>query len=373
MIAKMTTNKEDAEETNNVEVEETRKEETVTMEMEVDDFEGTFMIENSKPDNLEDESTDNVDHERILEEMITRRFERSIAINELISADEDEPEIAPESEGESAYESEPETIPEEMYEPEVSVEEQDIDVNQFAIDMTQSDTEPETQPIESEPENVINSEFGEMTDEIENEETTSTLESEEVEQVQDIVQDSQPQSTPLEDAIYQLSLINSSSSTEERDRAAMNYYIESGATDACAAGIMGNAHAESQLGPTADSGYYTGLFQWNPTWWEENKDWAEGIGLDPMSFEAQIRMVFESGHYGCLEKMSTFKAITNPRQAAEYFAIFYEGCEWSGGDRAEYYSSKKYSLLNLRKSEAEQALSVYYGATYSGQKPYIGG
>ena len=348
------------------------------------------------------ESSSYEDNERFLEEYLARHVERTMGISKLLPAPIElestpEPEPVPVQEPEQAPEPEPETAlePEPMPEPEIEPEQtlpiqEAIPIDETASEIPVQEEHIEEQVLEPEPmlepepeqeATPIEEPVSEPEPESESEPEPESKPEQTFEVVPELVTENEPepepepesQRTPLEEAIYQLSLINNSSTTEERDRAAMSYFIASGATDACGAGIMASGHVESQLGTTAYSGYYTGLFQWSPTWWKENKAWAESIGLDPWSFEAQVRMVFESGSYGCLTNFNKFKSITSARAAAEYFAIYYEGCEWSGGDQAEYYSSKRYSALNLRKSEAEQVLAVYYGAAYTGQKPYIGG
>jgi len=165
-----------------------------------------------------------------------------------------------------------------------------------------------------------------------------------------------------------------SSGTEERIRIAMDIIVGNGFTPEAAAAVVGNALVESQLKPEAANGTsFFGLFQWNSSWWENIKTWLAENGYDIYSYEGQIRAAVECQHWGCMteSRWETLKGLTNIDQAVELFAVFYEGCI-GGEDPTKYYSvGTNYQALDLRKSEARQALNVFInGEGYTGSKPY---
>ena len=180
----------------------------------------------------------------------------------------------------------------------------------------------------------------------------------------------------------QLSLITEYSITEERISAAMEYFVNNGFSIEAAAGIVGNIAVESSFDPRSVSslGYY-GLCQWNTSengnyWWYSVENWMINNGYDSYSFDGQIRAILECPNKGMLndDALEELKSIKNVAQAAELFAIYYEGCI-GGKDYSEYYNlGCTYQELDLRKSEAYIAYDLWnssFTVDYYGEKPYV--
>lgn len=194
------------------------------------------------------------------------------------------------------------------------------------------------------------------------------------------------QSSPVEKAVVQgttkteLSQITPSSSTKDRINATINFLTAEGFTPEAAAGVVGNMAVESSFNPAVVSkaGYH-GLFQWNTNaggnyWWYTICEWLDKNGYSRDSFEGQVKAMLYCPRRGGLSdsKLAELKSLHNVEQAAELFAVYYEGCV-GGSDYTTYYLvGTKYQALNLRKSEAVVAYNVYSNPSqeYNGVRTY---
>ena len=97
-------------------------------------------------------------------------------------------------------------------------------------------------------------------------------------------------------------------------------------------------------------------------------------GYDEYSLAGQVRSIYESPEIGGMteERWTKIKAMTDYREATEFFCIYYEGCHETRstpGDPTEYgYTDgcgcTRYQGLNTRKDYAKVALDVYHGGTF---------
>ena len=176
-----------------------------------------------------------------------------------------------------------------------------------------------------------------------------------------------------------LEAITEDSPVEEKVRAMISYYVSQGFTPEGAAGIVGNAAIEnSGLVCTSGldgSGTYVGLFQLErSSRWQVMRSWMIENGYNEDSFAGQVRAAYESEDANHLTSMGgsweELKSLTNTRQAAELFAVYYEGCVGSLGNAGptEWYSigpsypvGTYYQGLLDRKQAAENALKIYQG------------
>lgn len=145
---------------------------------------------------------------------------------------------------------------------------------------------------------------------------------------------------------------------------AIKYYMSQGCTLEAAAGIVGNAIAESGLNPAivSDTGTYIGTYQWHKTdRWPIIRDWMVSNGYNEGSFQGQIRASFEAGDRQGM-KFEELKGLTDVKKAAEFWCVYYEGAV-GGSDPAVWYNAgKNYQSLNARKRYAQNALDIYNGA-----------
>lgn len=169
-----------------------------------------------------------------------------------------------------------------------------------------------------------------------------------------------------------LEAITETSTDAEKVRAAMTYFISQGFTAEGAAGIMGNLIQESNLDPTivSASGYH-GLAQWNTSdagghWWDADdgiRAWIISQGYNETDYAGQIRAIYEANRRGQMTEAlwAELKALTNIEQAAELFAVYYEGCI-GGSDPTQWYNpGTNYQELDLRKRYAQNAYDIYMG------------
>lgn len=104
-----------------------------------------------------------------------------------------------------------------------------------------------------------------------------------------------------------------------------NYYIGKGLTKEQAAGVAGNAMAESGGDPTivSASGNYLGIFQWDrANRWARLLEYAAANSLDPNTLEAQLGFSFEEAtRRGNIDGIKQHTAID---MSAWYWGRFYE-------------------------------------------------
>jgi len=166
--------------------------------------------------------------------------------------------------------------------------------------------------------------------------------------------------------------------TEKRIKAIMSYLISMGFTPEAAAGFCGNIAVEcqywegdilhrsdrDQAGVCQWTLYKTGSKAGKGRWknvvdWITSQGYNQNIENTTTSFTGQIRAAIECPTEGASimqsrgGDMDTFKAMTDCRKAANYWNTYFEG-----GDPG------------IRADEAEQALNVWNGGSYSGKKAF---
>ncbi|MCI8310094.1 MAG: hypothetical protein HFJ45_08070 [Clostridia bacterium] len=182
-----------------------------------------------------------------------------------------------------------------------------------------------------------------------------------------------------------LEAITDDSSVEEKIRAVISYFVSQGLTEEAAAGICGNLLVEgydwreTKIWLYPKIGYpsagYRGIAQWSAnSWWPKQVAWMTENGYDEYSLAGQVRSIYESPERGGMteERWTKIKAMTDYREATEFFCIYYEGCHETRstpGDPTEYgYTDgcgcTRYQGLNTRKDYAKVALDVYHGGTF---------
>ena len=201
-----------------------------------------------------------------------------------------------------------------------------------------------------------------------------------IDNVEDYFDIPEPEQGGSNSGIYtDLEAITEDSPVEDKVRAMISYYVSQGFTPEGAAGIVGNAAIEnSGLVCTSGldgSGTYVGLFQLERnSRWQVMKSWMIENGYNEDSFAGQVRASYESEDANHLTSMGgsweELKSLTNTDQAAELFAVFYEGCVGSAGNAGptEWYSigssypvGTYYQGLLDRKQAAANALRIYQG------------
>ena len=157
-----------------------------------------------------------------------------------------------------------------------------------------------------------------------------------------------------------------------------NYMIEKGYNDAQAAGVVGNAEAESGLNPTrrGDNDYW-GLFQLMHTPQRDamwNQITAEGYGeyLDPSywpagavdrippdAVDALVRIIMDYTFDPNDTRWQTeLKSATSPEEAAEIFLVHYERA-FGGESPIEYYAPYMGQLYQATSRRREFARKWY--------------
>jgi hypothetical protein len=180
--------------------------------------------------------------------------------------------------------------------------------------------------------------------------------------------------------IKDLSSIYYYSDTADRIYATFDFLMSEGFSTEAAAGVIGNMAVESNFNPYAvNSLGYKGLFQWNSNesggfWFFDIVDWMNDNQYPKYSFEGQVKAMLYCPNRGLLndKRLEELKSLKNVEQAAELFAVYYEGCI-GGNDPTQYYRlGNNYQDLKLRKSEALVAYQMFITDSheYTGQRAY---
>lgn len=140
-----------------------------------------------------------------------------------------------------------------------------------------------------------------------------------------------------------------------------NYFLNHGLTREQAAGIAGNAMAESSGDPTiVSSAGYRGIFQWDRnTRWPRLEEFASGRSLDPNLLETQLEFAFDEatqrGNITGIQEQTTVEL------AAWYWGRFYEVAIIGGSTSTTPMTNVQH--LERRVSYAQEALTSYGGST----------
>ena len=145
-----------------------------------------------------------------------------------------------------------------------------------------------------------------------------------------------------------------------------------GATDAQAAGIMGNIQAEdSSYDPSStNSGGYKGLFQLDPDdRWPKYEQWCQQNGLDPEVNDNQIEYVTTVENGNLFEKMPK----DDPEAAAKWFNDNIEISGEDGSTRAGYANDYYQSMQNGSMTTISPSYPEVYqdGGYVSGASPKL--
>lgn len=141
------------------------------------------------------------------------------------------------------------------------------------------------------------------------------------------------------------------------------FYLSKGLTKEQAAGIAGNAQAESGANPESVSpSGYRGLFQWDKNnRWPRLETWAQEKGLDPLSLEAQLEFSWEEATERGND--TGIKEQTTVDLAAWYWGRFYEIAIIGGSTSETPLTNVQH--LERRIDYAKQILTKYGGVTPS--------
>lgn len=142
-----------------------------------------------------------------------------------------------------------------------------------------------------------------------------------------------------------------------------NFFLSKGLTAEQAAGIAGNAWAESTGDPGAVSGSgYRGIFQWDRrNRWPSLVSWTQGQGMDPQTLEAQLAFSFhEATERGDIEGMRDQPTV---ELAAWYWGRFFEGAVISGSRSTTPMTNVQ--ALDKRIGYAYDVLRLYGGSNVS--------
>lgn len=180
-------------------------------------------------------------------------------------------------------------------------------------------------------------------------------------------------------------LCNSSSTTltgDSTEEKIWNFFIQNGFTDAQAAGILGNAMAETTLEPTrSSSGSHWGLFQWSGgrqaslfsklsekglSKYTSSEYWPAGASkkIPESDFDQILQIELEHTiseyEYNWQEEI---KKQNQPEAAAEVFLTLFERAV-GGSDPIKYYSpfmGIKYQATSKRRDYAREYFDEYSG------------
>lgn len=158
---------------------------------------------------------------------------------------------------------------------------------------------------------------------------------------------------------------NADFSGSDHQQIAWNFFKSMGLSDVTTAAIIGNFMVESyeRLDPTADNGSHRGIGQWDYNGRYANlKKYAASINKSPDDFETQLKFAWLETSPGAdhtyatlqwsQDKYNTFIAINDVREAARYFAAYWERC---GGQGA-----------TVRQDNAEKVLEKFAGTQGTG-------
>ncbi|ERT61251.1 phage tail tip lysozyme [Megasphaera vaginalis (ex Srinivasan et al. 2021)] len=126
-----------------------------------------------------------------------------------------------------------------------------------------------------------------------------------------------------------------------------------GATDAQAAGIMGNIrHEDNSYSPTDSNGDHYGLFQLSDDRWGKYQDWCTANGNDPWNNDNQIQYVLTVENGNILTGESSLGQVPDdPAASAKWFNDNIEVSETSaamGGDSSERIASANDVFSNIQ-------------------------
>lgn len=158
---------------------------------------------------------------------------------------------------------------------------------------------------------------------------------------------------------------NGDFSGSDHQQIAWNFFKSMGLSDVATAAIVGNFMQESSsnIDPTADNGSHRGIGQWDYSdRYAKLKSYAASINKSPDDFETQLKFAWletspTADHtYATLqwsqERYNEFIAINDAREAAKYFADYWERCPGQA--------------ITQRQDNAEEVLGKFAGTQGNG-------
>lgn len=138
-----------------------------------------------------------------------------------------------------------------------------------------------------------------------------------------------------------------------------NYFLSQGLTREQAAGIAGNAMAESSGDPTIVSrSGYRGIFQWDrANRWPRLEEFASSRGLDPNLLETQLEFAYDEANQR--GNIAGIQEHTTVEMAAWYWGRFYEVAIVGGSTSTTPMTNVQH--LERRVAYAREVLSSYGG------------
>jgi murein DD-endopeptidase MepM/ murein hydrolase activator NlpD len=119
---------------------------------------------------------------------------------------------------------------------------------------------------------------------------------------------------------------NNDVATTDMPSRVISFLKNKGLTTSQASGIAGNMSIESGFKPdvVGDSGTSYGLVQWHASRWTNLKQYCAKNNLDPASVDGQLEFLWHELKNNSELGLLKLKNQTNPRDAAEVFAKYYE-------------------------------------------------
>lgn len=149
-------------------------------------------------------------------------------------------------------------------------------------------------------------------------------------------------------------------SGSDHQQIAWNFFKSMGLSDVATSAIVGNFMQESgsNIDPTADNGSHRGIGQWDYSdRYAKLKNYATSINKSPDDFETQLKFAWletspTADHtYATLQwsqdQYNTFTAFNDAREAAKYFADYWERCPGQA--------------ITERQNNAEEVLGKFAG------------
>lgn len=164
---------------------------------------------------------------------------------------------------------------------------------------------------------------------------------------------------------------------------AWNFFKSMGLSDINTAAIIGNLMQESGLDPTADNGSHRGIAQWDYSdRYAKLQSYASSINKSADDFETQLKFTWlelspSADHtYATLqwsqEQYNTFTSFNNARDAAKYFADYYERCSGQAIEERQNNAEKVLESLAGTQGSNGPAVTSLDNFLFIGDSRYSG-
>lgn len=137
------------------------------------------------------------------------------------------------------------------------------------------------------------------------------------------------------------------------------FFVQKGLNEMQAAGVAGNAKAESSTNPLSESANYKGIFQWDKkVRWPRLEQWAATKGLNPLDLGTQLEFSWEEatqrGNIDGLKSQGTSVELS-----AWYWGRFFEVAIIGGSTSTVPLTNVQ--ILDRRIKYSHEAYSLYGG------------